>query len=354
MLRFFALIVYVGSFIIWNPTEAQKIYRGYITLGLSGGGMHYQGDLDDNGFDFWNLFVEGKTNNVGNPFHLIRPQVGIQSAFYFHPHLFIGVSFHQGWIGADDANSSLQERVVRNLHFRSPITEGSFWVGYHFRSRLNRELQFRPRINPWIGTGVALFHFNPQAKPEPEWVELDQQLGGRFGFQKDKWVDLQPLGTEGQYLGQDNYPKPYKRTQISIPIGGGIDFFLAPRWQLTLYAMVRKTFTDYLDDVSNFYYPDPVLLFQGPNSKAVFFSDRSIYSDYGREFFLFLMGQIPISQLHTAYHVQQQQLQGQGETILFRGQPNQNDWYAVYGITLSYIIIDPDKCPVFRFSKRKK
>jgi hypothetical protein len=354
MARIQNLVYILICFCVVLMGEGQKIYRGYVTLGLSGGGMHYQGDLDDNGFDFWNVFVQGNTNNVGNPFRLIRPQVGVQSAFYFHPHLFFGLAFHQGWIGADDGNATFQERVIRNLHFRSPITEGAFWIGYHFRSRLNRELRFRPRVNPWIATGIALFHFNPQAKPDPEWVKRDQQLGGRFGFQTNQWVDLQPLGTEGQYLGLPDYPAPYKRTQLAIPIGGGIDFFLAPRWQLTLYAMVRKTFTDYLDDVSNFYYPDPILLLQSGNSKAVFFSDRSLYSDFGREFFLFLMGQISVSQLHTAYHVQQAQLQSQGEVTTFRGQPNQNDWYAVYGITLSYILIDPDKCPVFRFPKKKK
>ena len=68
-----------------------------------------------------------------------------------------------------------------------------------------------------------------------------------------QWVDLQPLGTEGQ--GTTAYPdrKKYSRTQIALPMGGGVKFTLNDRLNLMLSFSGRKTYTDYLDDVSTTY-----------------------------------------------------------------------------------------------------
>ena len=47
--------------------------------------------------------------------------------------------------------------------------------------------------------------------------------------------------------------KPYNLTQFAIPFGGGIKFRVSENVVLAYEVGFRKTFTDYLDDVSTFY-----------------------------------------------------------------------------------------------------
>jgi hypothetical protein len=55
------------------------------------------------------------------------------------------------------------------------------------------------------------------------------------------------------------YPekKPYSLTQMNIPVGGGIRLRLGTRYSVSTELLYRKTFTDYIDDVSTTYI-DPV------------------------------------------------------------------------------------------------
>jgi Domain of unknown function (DUF6089) len=95
---------------------------------------------------------------------------------------------------------------------------------------------------PYLFVGVAGFYFNPQARTA-------------YGQQKE-WINLRPLGTEGQTL---NGGKPYNAFQVAIPMGLGIKFALSQRINIGLEAGIRYCFTDYLDDVSG-YYPDLTLI----------------------------------------------------------------------------------------------
>ena len=55
------------------------------------------------------------------------------------------------------------------------------------------------------------------------------------------------------------YPdrKPYKLTQVNIPLGVGLKYYASERINLSAEVLYRKTFTDYIDDVSHNYI-DPV------------------------------------------------------------------------------------------------
>jgi hypothetical protein len=59
---------------------------------------------------------------------------------------------------------------------------------------------------------------------------------------------LQPLGTEGQ--GLQGYSGTYGLTQFALPFGAGIKYNLSDKFRLSMEVGLRKTFTDYLDDVS--------------------------------------------------------------------------------------------------------
>ena len=91
-------------------------------------------------------------------------------------------------------------------------------------------------VSPYVFAGIALFQFNPEANYNSIWTEL------------------QPLGTEGQHL-EGSTIDPYKLTQISIPMGIGLEIRVSDYSSIGLELGIRKTFTDYLDDLSTVY-PD--------------------------------------------------------------------------------------------------
>ncbi len=156
------------------------------------------------------------------------------------------------------------ERYNRNVNFRTKITEFSLIAEIHplyiFINYENRESD-PPRISPYLLGGVGFFSFNPQSN-----------LNG-------KWIDLQPLSTEGQ--GFKEYPdRPvYKLQQINIPVGLGIKYELSPLVNVRGEYVYRMLNTDYLDDVSKDYI-DPLVYsqyFTGTKlANAIALSDRQI------------------------------------------------------------------------------
>lgn len=134
---------------------------------------------------------------------------------------------------------NLVSKYVRNLSFRSPISEITLTTEFHPLQLLNFELV--PFVSPYVIAGVGWFHFNPQAN-----------LNG-------KWIDLQPLHTEGQ--GFSEYPdrKPYSLSQFNIPLGFGVRFEMTGMFNLRVEFIHRRLFTDYLDDASTKVYIDPSL-----------------------------------------------------------------------------------------------
>jgi hypothetical protein len=142
--------------------------------------------------------------------------------------------------------STSQGRYERNLSFKSKISEISLIAEFHplfmFIDWSVRE-QDPPLFSPYLAGGVGFFSFNPQAKNS-----------------KGQYVDLQPLSTEGQGFAEYPERKPYKLSQICVPIGGGIRYELGPSFNLRAEFLHRTIFTDYLDDVSTRYvysYEDP-------------------------------------------------------------------------------------------------
>jgi hypothetical protein len=128
------------------------------------------------------------------------------------------------------------------------------------------------------------------------------------------------LGTEGQFLPNPtgNNPAPYKLTQICFPMGVGARFALSRHIDLEIETGFRKTFTDYLDDVSGLY-PDLDAL-RAQNPVAAILSDRIDRSQFP---------------------------QGGAVVNGIRGDRTQSDWYIYTCARLTYII-DWVRCPTFR------
>jgi hypothetical protein len=96
------------------------------------------------------------------------------------------------------------------------------------------------RFFPHAFVGVGAFYSDPQTR------------------YKNQWVPLRPLRTEGQ--GMAEYPdrEPYKAVNLFVPVSFGINYFLNEGLGLHLECTWRKSFTDYVDDVSTRYI-DPAL-----------------------------------------------------------------------------------------------
>jgi hypothetical protein len=95
----------------------------------------------------------------------------------------------------------------------------------------------------------------------------------------DEWIDLQPLSTEGQ--GFKEYPNrpTYKLQQINVPVGGGIRHEISPRFNIRGEFILRKLFTDYLDDLSTTYINPAVFAnyFSGTKlANALILNDRQL------------------------------------------------------------------------------
>jgi hypothetical protein len=133
--------------------------------------------------------------------------------------------------------ASTYGRYERNLSFRSNITEFMAVAEFHplYIFKKYDENTSPPRYSPYILGGIGFFSFNPQAKLS------------------NRWVDLQPLSTEGQGFAEYPKRKPYSLHQISIPVGIGVKYDLTPMLNIRAEAVYRILNTDYLDDVSTTY-----------------------------------------------------------------------------------------------------
>lgn len=69
-----------------------------------------------------------------------------------------------------------------------------------------------------------------------------------------KFVRFTPYAFAGLALygmaGNENKTAEYSNVQASVPFGAGIKYVYNPKWYLSLEFGIRKTFTDYLDNVS--------------------------------------------------------------------------------------------------------
>lgn len=135
---------------------------------------------------------------------------------------------------ADDkkGTASMQQR---NLSFRTKLYDWELTAQYNLFS-LNQRWW-----TPYVFAGIGLYHYNPYAKD--------------FAGEK---VYLKPLSTEGE--GFSPGIPDYKLTGISLPLGLGFSYALNEDMRLGLELGYRKTFTDYLDDVSNSYVDQTTLL----------------------------------------------------------------------------------------------
>jgi hypothetical protein len=112
-------------------------------------------------------------------------------------------------------------------------------------------------------------------------------------------VALKEMGTEGQNIGFEGR-SPYNTTQMAMPFGLGIKYSLNKKLGFAMEWGMRKTFTDYIDDVSTTYYLHGESI--NPSNEAEVLSDPT-------------MSHNPLQA---------------------RGNSSTKDWYTFFGITVTY------------------
>lgn len=187
-------------------------FAQYAELGLTGGTSLYSGDLSPEEFGVY--------------FEELNLAYGIFGRFNISKPFSLRVGVTQGELTGDDSKVPERE-TIRGLNFRTAITDIALTGEYNFL-RIGTEGSFQ--VVPFLTGGVSVFYFSPETKIDGEFVEL------------------QPIGTEGQ--GLPDYDEPYRLAQAAIPVGAGIKFIFKNRITLGFEFVGRRLFTDYLDDVS--------------------------------------------------------------------------------------------------------
>lgn len=209
-----------------------KIYNA---IGVSVSALNYYGD------------IAPRPQRVSTDISFTKPAVGISFTHRFGPRYSLMAQFMYGTLKGSDQQSADKTdaengvyRYVRNLSFRNRIKELSV-IAYFDLFENDATYISRVKWTPYVYIGAAGFLHNPQAQTPT-----------------GEWVDLRPLGTEGQYSdlqpSDANYGiKPYSKLQVAIPFGLGARFRINEVIDLWADIGFRYTFTDYLDDVSQNY-----------------------------------------------------------------------------------------------------
>lgn len=170
----------------------------------------------------------------------------------YHPNelLAFRLALNIGSLEGDDAiikpKGGLEEaRKTRNSNFRSKFQEVLLLAEVYPLIFLEADPSDNYRkFRPYAVAGIGAFKYNPEG----------------FDPVSNQWVELAPLRTEGQGFAEHPDSKPYKLTQMNVPLGIGVKYFLSDKVNLSFEIIHRKTFTDYIDDVSKNYI-DPALFY---------------------------------------------------------------------------------------------
>jgi hypothetical protein len=184
--HFVALCCFVG----WIPTFAQISQRSEIGGGI--GIFNYTGDLV-------------RTYDLATS----RPA----ATLFYRNNISQVVSFKAaltaGQLSANDKNNPIDAFAIkRNASFDIFLMELSGTFEYHFLDW--RDDKRRLRFTPYLFTGLGLFSFS----------------------------------------GNPSKTAEYSNVQLAVPLGGGMKYVLNPRYYIAFEFGMRKTFFDYLDNIS--------------------------------------------------------------------------------------------------------
>lgn len=277
-MKVFSKIVIVLTFLMWNAKAFGQTdnFFSLSQFGVFAGGSYYIGDL--------NQFNHFKHTNLS---------LGLIYRYHINSRLAIRGTFTYGKVEGYDAESSDPNQRLRNLSFQSKIYELAAGVEFNF---LNYQVgNKRYFFTPYLFIEGAAFRMNPTTTYHGQVVKLHG------------------IGTEGQNSKLVS-TKAYPLIQFAIPFGVGFKMNIGRRMAVSFEYGIRKTFTDYLDDVGGGEYLNSSKLAAQNGNIAASLSDRSLNG---------------VQQTGT------------------RGNPNTKDWYSMFGVMLTFTLGNPDNCYYF-------
>jgi hypothetical protein len=235
-----ALGLLAGLLIAVSPVDAQYYSnKGKVEFGIGAGPMFALTDL-------------GGSAGIGRGFlkdldiPQAKPSATISLAVHPTEWLGLRVSGTIGSVAANDADApnrggAEMDRIQRNLHFRSKVQEAHVAIEFYPTVFFERYEGLAGKLRPYGIAGVGVFHFNPEVKDDD-----------------GSWVKTHPLRLEGQGFAEYPNSKPYQLTQFNLISGIGFKYYLSDKFYVGTELIYRKLFTDYLDDVSQDHYIDPM------------------------------------------------------------------------------------------------
>ncbi len=270
VLIFFSFFVFTFA----HGQQANLFSRSEI--GFSIGQMYYLGDL-----------------NKFKPFYKSNWAGGLMFRYSINSRLSLRFNYLQGKVEAYDSDAKNPVTINRNLSFQSPIKEVAGGIEFHYFP-----FQFGQKRNAgtaYILAQMGVFYMSPS-------IVINGET-----------IDLQALGTEGQGTSA-NSKRKYSKFQVCIPLGLGAKASIGKNVTFNFDVAIRKTFTDYIDDVKAATYTDATIIANEYGSLAGDLSNQSLNdSRFGR-----------------------------------RGNPTTKDWYVYCGGMVTIRLGKGNKCPVLR------
>jgi hypothetical protein len=165
-----------------------------------------------------------------------RHGMGVFFRYNFSDRMAVRAGINYGMIHGDDKYAKNQPYLLaRNLDFTSQIMEFETVYEINFFKYIPGQTD-KHKFTPYLFAGGGIIYYNP------------------YTTYNDNKYKLQLVGTEGQK--DDEYEgKRYSTYTFAIPFGGGFKFNLNHKFSLNIFASSRRTFSDFLDDISGVY-PD--------------------------------------------------------------------------------------------------
>jgi hypothetical protein len=313
------LFLLVVTLSLHFPSYSQDELKNTTEAGITVGPMVFLGDLGGHA---------GKGTTFIKDYNMTTTKIAVGAYFTAYPAPWLGFRFSLNYGHIEGADNEIkgkggdeETRLNRNLDFRSTIIEGTVMAEVYPTVLLEEDPEdVTGRLRPYGVIGLGLFHFNPQGS-------YRSPNGDVY------WVDLKPLHTEGQ--GFPEYPdrKNYSLTQLNIPMGVGIKYFFSENVNVSFEIIHRKTFTDYIDDVSK-NYVDPSLFYAHLSPQQAQIADQ-------------MANKSPLRNTPGAGY----------QTGNKRGDPHQNDAYFTAGFKIGFRIgggseqrwNNSTRCPLLRF-----
>lgn len=191
-------------------------------IGIKAGASNYLGEIGGKEKTRRNFILDLKPKSTSYVF-------GGFVRYKFDDRWSINNSLSYGQIRGDDALSTNEPRVWRNLRFKNNIIELSSRAEFNFfiEPDLGGRGRYDKEFKSYIHAGLSCFYHNPKGSTDG-----------------NTWHSLRPLQTEGVN---------YKKFGIGLPVGIGGVFTFNRNHRIGFDLSWTSTFTDYLDDISTVY-----------------------------------------------------------------------------------------------------